>query len=108
VTGNVTNEQGEPPVSCTVVLFGEDKATWFQSSTRLRVTYAGRDGRFSIKGLRGGRYYLIAVPLDRGLNSRSVDAAALQPLVKNATPLVLGDDEQRVVDVKITNGGGGQ
>jgi hypothetical protein len=107
VTGNVTNEQGEPPVNCTVVLFGEDKATWFPSSTRVRVTYAGRDGRFSIKGLRGGRYYVIAAPLNRGLNSRSVDAAALAPLVKDATPLVLGDDEQRVVDLKITKGGGG-
>jgi hypothetical protein len=107
LTGNVTNEKGEPPANCTVVLFGEDKATWFQSSTRFRVTNPGRDGRFSIKGLRGGRYYLIAVPLDRGLNSQSVDAAALEPLVKDATPLVLGDDDQRVVDLKTTTGGGG-
>jgi hypothetical protein len=107
LTGNVTDDKGEPPANCTVVLFGEDKATWFQSSTRFRVTNPGRDGRFSIKGLRGGRYYLIAVPLDRGLNSQNVDAAALEPLVKDATPLVLGDDDQRVVDLKITTGGGG-
>jgi hypothetical protein len=106
LTGNVTNDKGEPAANCTVVLFGEDKATWFQSSTRFRVTNPGRDGRFSIKGLRGGRYYLIAVPLDRGLNSRNVDDAALERLVKDATPLVLGDDDQRVVDLKITTGGG--
>jgi hypothetical protein len=107
LTGNVTNDKGEPPANCTVALFGEDRATWFQSSTRFRVTYPGRDGRFSIKGLRGGRYYLIAVPLDRGLNSQNVDAAAVEPLVKDATPLVLGDDDQRVVDLKITTGSGG-
>jgi hypothetical protein len=107
LTGNVTNDRGEPAANCTVVLFGEDKTAWFQSSTRFRVTNPGRDGRFSIKGLRGGRYYLIAVPLNRGLNSQSVDAAALEPLVKDATPLVLGDDDQRVVDLKMTTGGGG-
>lgn len=108
LTGNVTDEKGEPPASCTVVLFGEDKASWFQSSTRFRVTNPGRDGRFSLKGLRAGRYYLIAVPVDRALNSQSVDAAAIEPLVKDATPLVLGDDEARVVDLKLTNPGGGQ
>jgi hypothetical protein len=36
-----------------------------------------------------------------------VDAAALEPLVKDATALVLGEDEQRVVDLKVTNPGGG-
>lgn len=106
LTGNVSNDKGAPPATCTVVLFGEDKATWFQSSTRVRVTNPGRNGRFSIKGLRGARYYLIAIPVDRGLNSQSVDAAALEPLVKDATPLVLGEDEQRVVDLKLTNTGG--
>jgi hypothetical protein len=37
-----------------------------------------------------------------------VDAAALEPLVKDATPLVLGEDEQRVVDLRIAPGTGGQ
>jgi hypothetical protein len=27
LTGNVSNDKGEPPANCTVVLFGEDKAT---------------------------------------------------------------------------------
>jgi carboxypeptidase family protein len=108
LTGNVTDEKGEPPANCTVVLFGEDKAGWFQSSTRFRVSNPGRDGRFSLKGLRAGRYYLIAVPVDRALNSQSVDAAAIERLFKDATPLVLGEDEQRVVDLKLTTPGGGQ
>jgi hypothetical protein len=108
LTGNVTNDKGEPAANCNVVLFSEDKANWFQSSLRVRMTYSGRDGRFSIKGLRSGRYYLIAVPRDRALSYQDVDAAALEPLVKDATALVLGDDEQRQVDLKVVTGSGGQ
>jgi Carboxypeptidase regulatory-like domain len=101
LTGNVTNDKGEPAANCNVVLFSEDKANWFQSSLRFRMTYSGRDGRFSIKGLRSGRYYLIAVPRERALSYQGVDAAALEPLVKDATALVLGEDEQRQVDLKV-------
>jgi hypothetical protein len=107
LTGNVTNDKGEPIASCSVVLFTEDKASWFQSSLRFRLAYTGRDGRFDIKGLRSGRYYLIALPRERAPSFQSVDAAALEPLVKDATALVLGEDEQRVVDLKVTNPGGG-
>jgi hypothetical protein len=107
LSGSVTNDKGEPIASCSVVLFSEDKASWFQSSLRFRLAYTGRDGRFDIKGLRSGRYYLIALPRERAPSFQSVDAAALEPLVKDATALVLGEDEQRVVDLKVTNPGGG-
>jgi hypothetical protein len=107
LSGSVTNDKGEPAANSDVVLFSEDKASWFQSSLRFRLAYTGRDGRFDIKGLRSGRYYLIALPRERALNYQGVDAAVLEPLVKDATALVLGEDEQRVVDLRITNPGGG-
>jgi hypothetical protein len=108
LTGGVTNDKGEP-VRCTVVLFGEDKTSWFRSSIRFRTAWTERDGRFSLKGLRPGRYYLVAVPPERSFNSQTtLDAAAFEALAKDATALVLGEDEQRVVDLKIaTNSGGG-
>jgi hypothetical protein len=108
LSGGVTNDKGEP-VRCTVVLFGEDKASWFKSSVRFRMLWTDRDGRFNIKGLRPGRYYLVAVPPERSFNSQTtLDAAAFEALAKDATALVLGEDEQRVVDLKIaTNSGGG-
>jgi hypothetical protein len=71
------------------------------------MIFPGRDGRFSIKGLRAGRYYLIALPHERGITEQDLDAAILGALVREATALVLGDDEQRVVDLKLASKEGG-
>jgi Carboxypeptidase regulatory-like domain len=107
VSGSVTNDKGEPAWSSNVVLFSDDKASWFPSSIRLRLAWTGRDGRFSMKGLRSGRYYVIALPQGRTLNIQSVDAAALDALLREATPLIVGEDEQRVIDLKVAAAGGG-
>jgi hypothetical protein len=106
LAGSVTNDKGQP-AACRVVLFGEDKATWFSASIRFRLGFAGRDGRFSVKGLRPGRYYLIALPPERPIDDQSVDAAMLGSLIREATVVVLGDDEQRVVDLKLASKEGG-
>ena len=42
---------------------------------------------------------MIALPQGRSLNVQSVDAAALEPLLREATPLIVGENEQRVVDL---------
>jgi hypothetical protein len=88
------------------VLFGEDKSAWFASSIRFRNVWPGRDGRFTIRGLRAGRYYLIALPRERWQNNLAAETADFASLAREATPLVLGEDEQRVVDLKLTAGGG--
>ena len=106
VAGNVTGERGEPVANCNLVLFGDDKAGWIAWSSRLRMVRPDRDGRFSIKGLRAGRYYLIALPPERSFNAQAIDAATLEPLVKEAALLVLGEEEQRNVDLKVAGTGG--
>lgn len=106
VTGTVRGDKGESGPNCNIVLFGEDKAGWFPWSIRFRVVRPDNDGRFSIKGLRSGRYYVIALPPERWFNAQAVDAATLEPLVKEATALVLGEEEQRQVDVKVVAKGG--
>jgi hypothetical protein len=105
--GTVTGDKGEPVANCNVVLFSEDKAGWFPWSSRFHTLRPDRDGRFSIKGLRSGRYYLIALPPERSFNAQSIDSATLESLVKDATILVLGEDEQRQVDLKVAATGGG-
>lgn len=107
LAGSVTDDKGEAVTNSTVVLFSEDKAAWFGSSIGFRTTRPERDGRFSIKGLRPGRYYLIALPPARAIDDQTVNAATLEPLVRDATALVLGEDEQRVVDLKLVKPGGG-
>ena len=54
-----------------------------------------------------GRYFLIALPRDRvsGLTIGS-DPSVFEALSKEATTVVIGADEQRQVDVKVSPGGG--
>src|SRR5262245_17173688 len=106
LAGTITDEKSDRATSCAIVLFGADKATWFQSSSRFRESWP-LDGRFSIKGLRPGPYYLIALPRERWPNSNASDSADFESLAREATQVVLGEDEQRVVDLKLAAGGGG-
>jgi hypothetical protein len=106
LTGTITNDKGEPVTNCSVVLFAEDKTSWFPLSIKFRMTRPERDGRFSIKGLRSGRYYVIALPPERSINAQAMDAATLEPLVKEATALVLGEEDQRQMDLKVVAKGG--
>lgn len=105
LSGSVTNAKGEPVKSCNVVLFSEDRAAWFSASSRFRTVFT-QGGRFDLKGLRPGRYYLVALPVERRVNEYTMDAAVLDALVREATALVLGEDEQRVVDLKLAGAGG--
>ena len=36
-----------------------------------------------------------------------IDAAALEPLLREATAIVVGEDEQRVIDLKVAASSGG-
>jgi hypothetical protein len=106
LSGNVTDDKGEPVKFCNVVLFSEDRAAWFASSSRVRSNFP-QGGRYNMKGLKPGRYYVIALPSERRINEHTMDAATLEALVREATALVLGDDEPRVVDLKLAAAGGG-
>jgi hypothetical protein len=57
-------------------------------------------------GLVPGRYFLTAVPRDR-LSFGTLDAGFFEQLSKEATSLVVGEDEQRQVDLKVLAAPGG-
>jgi hypothetical protein len=107
ITGTISNDRGEPMRDYRVVVFSEDRAAWFGRATRFRIAGVMQDGRFAARGLPGGRYYVAAVPIARMISDFEIDAAFLEPLVKDATFVVLGDDEERQVDLKVAAGSGG-
>jgi hypothetical protein len=109
VEGNVSDAAGAPMTDAGIILFSEEKATWRYSSTRTRRSPVDPYAHFRITGLMPGRYLIVAVPRDR-FNVPSVgDTTALfEELSKVATALVIGEDEERKVDLKIVTGSGGQ
>jgi protocatechuate 3,4-dioxygenase beta subunit len=106
VEGNVTDAKGVASTDASIILFSEEKASWRTNSTRTRRAGVDANGNFRLPGLMPGRYFIAAVPRDR-LNGPT-DAAFLELLSKEATSLVLGDDEQRRVDLKVLESAGGQ
>ena len=100
LTGTVTNDKGAP-IRTTVVLFSEDRSLWFAHSTRVWATYPGADGRYVLRGLRAGRYYMVALPPAVSWSREAVDTQLLERYLPQATAVVVGEDEQRVVDLKL-------
>ncbi len=105
--GNVIDATGAPATDAGIILFSEDKASWRFNSTRTKRSAVDQNGHFRVSGLMPGRYLVAAVPRDR-LNVTPADTAFFEELSKEATSLVLGEDEQRRVDLKVVAGNGGQ
>ena len=100
--GTVIDSAGAASGDAFILLFPEDKALWRFNSTRTKRAAVEPTGQFRINGLMPGRYLVAAVPRDRlSVPASNVDAAFFEELSKEATPLVLGEDEQRKVDLKI-------
>jgi hypothetical protein len=104
VEGNVTDDKGELSADAGIVLFSEDKTSWRPNSIRTRRGGVQRNGHYRMQGLMPGRYFIAAVPRER-LNG-PLDASIFEQLSKEATTVVVGEDETRLVDLKLLSGGG--
>jgi hypothetical protein len=103
VEGNVTDMRDVQLAEAGVILFSEDKVSWRINSIWTRRTGFDPKGHFRITGLMPGRYYLAAIPRQRLDISRGgdADAAFFEQLAKEATSVVVGADEQRIVDLRM-------
>ena len=61
-----------------------------------------KEGKFRVRGLREGRYRIVALPANFIFNMTTPDVQLLEALSKVATPLVLNAGETRTVDLKVT------
>lgn len=108
VEGNVTDGAGAPSTEAGVLLFSEDKAGWRFNSSRVKRSPVDPTGHFRLAGLLPGRYLIVAIPRERLSMPPGGDTAIFEELSKVATALVIGEDEERKVDLKIEAGSGGQ
>jgi len=108
VEGTVTDAAGKPAADSALILFSDDKAAWRSNSIRTRRASSDRAGHFRVMGVLPGRYFLIAMPREAvpALVNVGADPSPFEALAKDATTVVVGEDEQRQVDVKISAGGG--
>ena len=109
VDGIVTDAAGKPVPEAAILAFSEDKGSWRMNSTRTRRGSTDAMGKYRLAGLAPGRYHVVAIPREL-LNrpSSAFEASFFEELAKEGTTFVVGEDEQRQVDLKVsvTNPGG--
>ena len=102
VEGNVTDAAGKPVADAAVMIFSDEKSAWRMNSTRTRRAGVDLNGHYRAMGLMPGRYYVIATTRERlNIPGMNVDPSFFEQLVKDATTFVVGEDEQRQVDLKM-------
>lgn len=106
--GNVTDVAGKPVTDASLILFSDEKGSWRMNSIRTRRSGTDSAGHYRMPGLLPGRYFLLAVPRER-MNGMppNADASVFDALSKEATTIVVGEDEQRQADLRVSVGGGG-
>jgi hypothetical protein len=67
VNGTLTNEQGAPAPDYTVLAFSTDSSLWRPQSRQIMTARPDQTGKYRIRGLPAGQYYLAAVdPAEQG------------------------------------------
>lgn len=98
--GTVTDDRGEPASEVSILILPEEKASWRFGSPRTRITTA-TDGKFRLEGILSGRYHVVAISRDRLRPSRDLGPEIFEPFMKDATPVVIAEDETRTVDLRV-------
>ena len=104
VSGTVTGVDGRLAGSTSVLLFPENRAEWFETSTGIRDSGVDRTGAYRITGVRAGRYRVAAIPR-REVNRLHGDfRGLLEELYDRAVPISVIEDELVRVDLKPAGG----
>jgi hypothetical protein len=60
LTGTVADARGQPASGHDLVVFGTESASWFPSSRRIASVRPGLEGRYTIRNLPAGEYFIVA------------------------------------------------
>src|SRR4051812_3156155 len=99
INGTVTNEQGTALPDYTVLAFSTDPSLWRPLSRQIMTARPDQTGKYRIRGLPRGDYYLVAVdPAEQG---EWFEAAYLDEHRAGAQHLTLGDGDVKTQNFKI-------
>ena len=91
LTGGLQEEGGRAATEYYILVFSTNRAHWTPGSRRIRMTRAGSDGTYTVKGLPAGEYFLAAL-LDLETGEWN-DPTLLDRLVKSSVRVILRDGE---------------
>jgi protocatechuate 3,4-dioxygenase beta subunit len=99
LSGMLTTASGQPATDYFVIALPADRQYWLQQSRRIASARPDTSGRYVFRGLPAGEYR-IAVTTDLVSGDLS-DAAALDQLAAQSTPVTLGLGEKKTLSIKV-------
>jgi hypothetical protein len=101
VSGQLSDDKGQPVAEGTVVVFAEQADKWSEDSRFVKSARLDQQGQYEIKGLPPAAY--LAVALDYVEDGIWNDPEFLESLRRYATKVTLAEGEARSVPLKLTN-----
>jgi carboxypeptidase family protein len=103
ILGTLFDAAGRPTSDLSIIVFGADRATWFQGSRRLRPPVRpASDGKFRVTVSAAGEYYLAALT-DYEPNDW-YNPQFLEQVAASAMKVTVGPGEKKTQDLKIAGG----
>jgi hypothetical protein len=100
VSGTVTSEQGTPITDYTVLAFPTDDRLWRPQSRHIMTARPDQNGKYQIKGLPSGEYYMAMV--DPAVQGEWFEPAFLDQHRPGAMRISLGDGDTKMQDFRVT------
>jgi Carboxypeptidase regulatory-like domain len=97
LTGSVADARGQPASGHYLVVFGTDGVSWFPSSRRIAAVRPGPDGRYTIRNLPAGEYFVVAT--DDIDDNQWFEVSTLRQLAARAAKISLADYERKTFNV---------
>ena len=99
INGTLTTEQGTPVSEYTVLAFPTDASLWRPQARQIMTTRPDQTGKYRIRGLPPGQYFLVAVdPAEQG---EWFEPAYLDEHRAGAMRVTLSDADVKTQDFKI-------
>ena len=99
LNGTLTDTQGRPLTEYTVLAFSTDTTLWRPQARQIMTARPDQNGRFQIRGLPPGDYFLAAIdPLQQG---EWYAPAFLEQQTADAARLTLSDGATRTQDFRL-------
>jgi hypothetical protein len=97
LSGVVRTASGQPAPDYQIIAFTTDHTLWMPQSRRIQSVRPSADGRYTIRNLPPGEYFLAAV--DDVEPGEWFDSVFLQQVAGAATKVALADGEQTTQDL---------
>jgi hypothetical protein len=101
LSGIARDAESRPMPSATIAVFPADKALWLPpgvASRRVQTTAPMRDGRYTIRGLPAGEYFVVAADWPA---ADFTDGNVLTKLIPSASRVTIDEGTSRTQDLRV-------